>query len=372
MSNEHAILAPSSADRWVQCSGSVALERLYPELDDTPDAMEGVAAHWAGAEVIQGRKIDVGLIAPNGVVLDAEMCDAAELYAEHVLEAQEFDTVVCVETRLSPGSIHPDNWGTPDVTAWTPRTRTLHVVDFKYGHETIEVFENWQLINYVALVLEQLNVNGADDQITRVHMTIVQPRSYRADGPIRTWSATAADLRPYFNILTARAHDAMKPETPTTVGPACKHCRGRHACPALQRAALSAVDVAGASVPVELPPAALGHELRTMHRAADLLKARITGLEEQALNTLRAGTPVPHFAVEQSKGREAWTKPIDEVIALGQLMGVDIAKPGALTPVQARKAGLDPALVASYAAVPHGAMKLVPASTTQSRKVFGR
>ena len=80
----HSVLAPSSAGRIVQCPGSVTMGQAYPEAGDSPDAMDGVAAHWACSEMLEGRLVEVGQQAPNGVFLTEEMVEAADLYFDDV------------------------------------------------------------------------------------------------------------------------------------------------------------------------------------------------------------------------------------------------------------------------------------------------
>jgi len=54
------------------------------------------------------------------------------------------------------------------------------------------------------------------------------------------------------------------------------------------------------------------------------------------------------------------------------MMGVALAKPGAITPKQAIKAGLPKEIVASYSETPSGEIKLVASDATQIRKVFSK
>lgn len=369
----HSVLAPSSAGRIVQCPGSVTMGQAYPEAGDSPDAMDGVAAHWACSEMLEGRLVEVGQQAPNGVFLTEEMVEAADLYFDDVattLAAHGLKTTdAAIEAAVSIPAVHELCWGTPDARAWVPG-RTLYLWDFKFGHRIVDVFENWQLIAYVSGCLSGVNLN---DQEVTVVARIVQPRAYHRDGPIREWRFNGADIRAHVNILRNAAHQALAPNPQTRVGPYCRDCTARHACVTLQRAALSACDVAGDAQPFDLPTAAMGTELRYLKRAAAILDARISGLEEQALARAKRGELVPGWRVAQGLGRERWKQPATEVIAVAGMLGVNVAKPpAALTPKQAVKAGLDASVVAAMSETPRGEVTLVEDDGSRARSIFGR
>lgn len=82
---EHAQAAPSSADRIVNCTGSLALEARYPEDEESEHAREGTAAHWALAEVLNSRAVAEGQVTPAGFVLTRDMVEAAESVLRFVL-----------------------------------------------------------------------------------------------------------------------------------------------------------------------------------------------------------------------------------------------------------------------------------------------
>jgi hypothetical protein len=361
----------SSAGRWQPCPGSIKLSELYPVLPDDDsneeERAEGIAAHWAGEELLRGELIAVGQIAKNGVPLTDEMIEGAELYAEVV-----GDEIGHIEQRLIATRIHPENICIPDHFVYNPVERVIRVHEYKFGHGFVEVFENWQLIDNVAAIMDSLNINGHDDQHIDVEMTVVQPRSYHRDGPVRTWRVRASELRGYHNKLRASAEATMHLDAPVTVGNQCKNCPARHVCPALQRAALSAIDESERSTPLELTPEALGLELRMVQRAQKMLSARSSGLEAAVLATFRKGVIVPGYRAEQGKGRKAWTKPASDVISMAKMLGVDVAKPPeAMTPAQAIKAGMPVEVVEAIAKAPTGEMKAVPDDGSLARKVFG-
>ena len=89
------------------------------------------------------------------------------------------------------------------------------------------------------------------------------------------------------------------------------------------------------------------------------------------LARIKQGAAIPGWMAQQGQGREKWAMPLPEVIALGQMMGVDISKPGAVTPKQAIKAGLPAELVKQYSETPFGEIKLVPDTVSASRRIFG-
>lgn len=381
MSAAHSILAPSSAARWVACAASVLMEAMFPETEDDKHAAdEGTAAHWAAAEMLNGQLVALGQIAPNGVPLSDEMIDAAAMYVDAIDQSLAVHGLtresLHVEERVDIHGIHALNWGTPDAWFYAPGPGVLALFDFKFGHRFVSEFENWQLIDYAAGILDKLEIDGHSDQWLRVEMTIAQPRSYDRAGPVRTWRTTGAELRPYFNQLRHAAEDAMQTGAASRPNPECLHCRARHACDALQRDAYRSAALSGSSIPVDITPAALGLELHFLRAAMERMKGRISGLEEQAKQLLNRGERVPHFALVQSNGREKWAKPVEEVVGLGALFNLDFNKPREpVTPNQARtmlkKAGLPAEVIVAYSAR-SSSVELAPDNGSDARRVFSQ
>lgn len=388
----HSILPPSSAARRVQCPASTLAEQRYPQAEEGPDAADGTAAHWGAAEMLAGRLIDVGLIAPNGVYLTQEMVEAAELFHDDVArELRPYGMLPSqgqIEQRVAIPRVHPQSWGTPDYRVWLPVAPvpaadpidppvTLHLLlyDFKFGRRIVEVFENYQLIEYVAGVLDEAGV--CDDRSIMVTVKIVQPRAFHRDGAIRSWTFRADEIRGHINIAHMAAHEALRTEAlgrppRFRVGPECRDCSARHACDALHQAAMTACDIAGQAQPFDLPPAAMALEYRTLERYAALLNARMSGLEQQLLALGKAGKPLPGLRIEHGEGREVWTVPAEAVIAIGAALGVNVAQPPKpMTPKQAVKAGLPPSVLAGIVNTPRGEAKLVDDDGSLARRVFG-
>lgn len=370
--SDHARLAPSAAARWVACPGSVVLAEQFPD-ESGPAAIEGTAAHWLAAEVLTGGDISTLTMAPGGVPVTDEMKEHVGVYVRHVLSlvgGYGDHTVWKTEFRLEAPSVHPENWGTLDFALFDAKQKVLYVIDFKYGHRPVEVFENWQLLNYAAAAIDHLGPQVAPD--TSVRLVIVQPRAYHRGGPIREWVLRAGDVGRYTRRLNEAAVEALGDHPSTNVGPHCKYCPARVGCKALQQAALDATDQAADAVPLDVTPDGLGIELSLLKRASEALAARIAGLETAAMAEIRAGKVVPGWIIESTVGREEWAVSAAEVVLLGEMMGVSLAKSAEpVTPAQARKAGLDPTVTAQYSRRKTGESKLVPVNTTDARRAFG-
>lgn len=383
---EHAALAPSNAHIWAPddgCRGSVTLQAAYPGPDDTPEAREGTAAHWYVSELLQGRDVAAGAVAPNGQPITAEMIDCAQdllIDVRDTMRAATPGSRLYVEERVNMPVVHYENWGTPDAVLIDYEQRALHVWDYKYGHRFVDAVRNWQLIDYA---IGALLTAGCDPTVPydhpaafrgwRVSLTIAQPRNYAPIGPMREWHVSGETLcDTYLPRLRQSAYEAMAPGAPYRTGDHCRDCTGRHVCPALQRAGAIAMDVSLQAQPVELPPHAIGLELRQIGDAIKRLEARQTGLEEHALGVIRSGTLVPFFSAQHASGRERWKTPAAEVFALGDMFGVDLRKaPEPVTPGQARKAGVDAGVIGAYAEKPMGALRLVRVDDDAAKLAFG-
>lgn len=356
------------------------MEALYPETEERPEAAEGTAAHWVFAVMLLEHRVpEVGAVAPNGMHVDAEMIEAAQVVYDDVVATlgANWRQMIVVERRTTIPRVHPQNWGTPDIFAWQqlPDGRwKLHVWDFKYGYKVVEAFENWQCIDYASGLISQTPLdNGVDDQKTIVSICVIQPRAPHREGTVRRWTVLASDLRGHVNRLQASAIQAMSPDAKCYPEPsACEDCRARVNCEANQRGAFRAAAMGFAAQPMDITPHALGVELRQLRRAKALLDSRVAGLEEQADSLITRGQAVSWHTMEATEGRLAWTKPIGEVLALGKMVGKDFAKPvEPITPTQAKK--LAPAfatVIDAAAARSKGGLKLVPDDGSKARRIF--
>lgn len=383
--NDHAPLAPSSAHIWAPpegCRASVALQAAYPSPEDSPEAREGTAAHWYVAELLNGRDVALGAVAPNGHPIDAEMIDCAQSILVDIRDTMLSSppAALRVEEKVFATSVHPNaNFGTPDAYLMDRQNRRLHIWDYKYGHRFVDALGNWQLLNYAIGIFdgEGFSPDVPYDHPNswwgwKVTFSIAQPRNYHAVGPVRYWELSGERIaQDYLPVLRKAAFEAMAPGALYRTGGHCRDCSGRHACPALQRSAGIAMDVSLQAQPVDLPPPAIGLELRQIDDAINRLKARQTGLEEQALSLIRGGTGVPFFTTEYASGREAWVTPPEEVFALGTMFGVDLRKPPEpITPGQARKAGVDATVISAYARKPMGALRLKRVNDDAAKLAF--
>lgn len=366
MTDQHAPLAPSRAGRWGPdgCAGSAAMERAYPEDEESEESRQGTAAHWYMTEALQHRPNVLGMLTPNGYPIDLEMVQCAQSLLTDVrdtLAAATPGSTLRVEQRVSMArSVHPDNWGTPDIYLLDTAKRALHVWDYKYGHRYVDAFRNWQMLDYAIGILESEGI--ADAASYRVTLTIAQPRNYAPEGPMREWYLSGAQLAEHAASLRTAALAASQPDAPLQTGPHCRDCLAAHACPALQRAAMAAVDVSYKQGSIDMPADAAGLELCILTGGAERLKARKDALEEHLIGLVKGGASVAHWTMGRTQPRSRWTQPPEAVITMGRLTaGVELAQPlDVITPPQAIKAGVDPAVVKAFSETPLGSLKLVP------------
>lgn len=343
---------------------------------DTQPADDGTASHWAMAEIAAGRLVAEGQVTDDGHVLSQEMIDGAQMLVDDVAATVPHipRSGWHVEERVSMARrIHPDNWGTPDLWAYDPATWTVYLWDYKFGHGIVEVFENWQLMDYLAGILGALGIDGQTEQHVKVVFTIVQPRAFHPDGPVRRWRVeSAANLRGYFNRLEMAAEEAMSGFAKAAPNAECVYCDARHVCQALQRDAYRSAQISHQGVPVVMSPEAVGLELTMLTEAAKRLEARINGLATQGEAMARSGNTVPGWELEQSKPREQWhdTK---KAAAYGRMLKLDIVKAETLiTPRQAREAGMPAEIVAELSGRPPAGLKFKQVEESRGRRLFGK
>lgn len=379
--SEHAILPPSDADTWVVCTAKPLMVRdlqfKLPEKEEhVLAAKDGTASHWAMAELAAERVVAEGQITDDGHVLSQEMIDGAQMLIDDVVATlpdvprQHWR----VEQRVSMARrIHPHNWGTPDLWVFVASTWTIYVWDYKFGHNLVEVFENWQLMDYLAGIMETLGIDAITEQRVKVVFTIVQPRGFHPEGPIRRWEvSSAANLRGYHNRLEMAAEEAMSGFAAARPNANCIYCEARHVCQALQKDAYRSAQISLQAVPLLMSPDAIGLELAILEDAAERLKARISGLATQGEAMIRSHKAVPGWEIVSEPSREKWKDP-KLAAKIGRTLKVNIVKEETLlTPRQAREAGMPVELVAELAERGKPSQKFKRVEESRGRRLFGK
>lgn len=369
----HARVMPSALHLTVNCAFSLTAQEQVPPTPETDEKAEGKAGHWIAHKVaskertfVVGEKFEHE--GKTWTVTD-EMLDGALLYAA---EAQ-YSVTSRYEDPVNIPDVHPTACsGTPDYWRVIIEVffKLLKVIDYKYGHRYVEIYEAYQLIAYAAGVARLLNL----PLDFPVMLVIVQPRAYGSP-PVREWTLTVGELYEYCaKVIAPKVAESLGPNPTATTGAHCIDCTARHACEAYRYTNANLVDFSRAGVVEHLSPQQMGQELRVLKQAIKRLEGRYEGLHAQAENLARAGNNIPFWEMQQAEGRLSWTDnaPVETVVGMGDLLGFDLRKPVALiTPTQAKAKGVDESIVLEYASRPKGAFKLVPINTTATRKKLG-
>lgn len=367
----HSFLPPSGAAAWSRCALWPTMNARFPQAD-SPETLEGTAAHWVAGEAWAGRFHPEGATTPNGVIVTGEMLDGAEMVVETLRTQIEPFLVVHVEEQVKIPAIHEECFGTPDFWAFNPIPMVLDVIDYKFGHGFVDEFFNPQGILYMLGILERYRPKLPQDiGALRVRFTIVQPRCFYRGAPVRTHEYTLSQVYGRVKGLRAAAEAAFAAEPVATTNSECGYCPGRHACSALQLAAYQDAETSSSRQPHDLTPQAAALELRMLERALDRLTSRVDGLRELTLTNMRNGASVPHYRLENGRGRVQWKAPVEQIVSLGTLFGKNLSKPGVITPAQARKLGIDEAVITAYSEAIPGNQKLVPQNNADAARVFG-
>lgn len=411
--SEHARVAPSSLSLTVACHASLQMQESVPPMPETEEEAEGTAAHWVARRYLAGwgNELPVGSKFTSGGqqwTVDADMFAGARLY-ERAMGGYHHETQI--EQRIAIPRVHLYCWGTPD--GWrffndareayitqatlgeTPsgfppdlfhagRIKLIRVGDYKYGHRYVEVFRNHQLTAYASGITEHLMLPEDDDSIY-VELVLVQPRSYHPDGPVRVWRVPISALNATIIEAGNAARYALIPlddvnhAPQARTGAHCLDCKARHVCRTLQVNSQRLVDFSHSPERVELSPLAMGQELAIIEDAIAQLKARQAGLSAQAEAMLRAGQPVPFYHMEPSQSKLTYYENVntDELVGLGDLLGVNLRRTLALkdqvvTPTQAVQLGIDAEVMKSYAHRPPGAMRIARDNSITPQKVFSK
>ena len=316
----HAMLSPSSADRWIHCPPSALLNSAGGS-HDTVFTREGTLAHAVAELKARKRFLALG---PRKYASEMKKLRADELWQEEmdgytdayiraldeIYGAFEAPPHVAVEQVVEFGDYVPDGFGTADCLMIGGRA--LHIVDFKYGKGVpVSADDNPQLLLYA---LGALLAYEAIYDIDDVRMTIVQPR---VTEEAHTFTVRADELLAWAETVVKPAAElAAAGEGEFREGDWCRFCAVRGHCRARANANLQA-----AKMEFREPPLLSDDEVAEALTLGARLKSWLSDLEEYALSASLEGREIPGYKAVEGRSVRAWTDP-DAAFTAARAAGV--------------------------------------------------
>ena len=230
----HSPLGASSAERWMNCAGSTALIQSLklPQTDEPEYRSLGTSAHLAlnhclaeglDAWEIVGQKF-------GEHVADVEMADAIQVFIDDVTPDRVFidanpdsPSKIYLEHRIDAPEFHPQFYGTLDYGFVMPSH--MRIRDYKHGQGVVVEPDTPQIKYYAYGLLRK------HPEVRSIDLGIIQPRAFHHDGPIRSITISAEELRDWAQhvLLPAMRRDDLD----FIPGPWCRFCPAKLVCPVL-------------------------------------------------------------------------------------------------------------------------------------------
>lgn len=368
---EHALLSPSSAKKWLNCPAALACEFGLPN-ESGQAAVNGTVMHLVAEtvlnRVIKGDDIRAdtykGVYALNegkgpikaltkpekgAVLITDDFVSQVNKYVDYCRPIIDAAELVEVESRVNLTRVlHPgielngeplQTFGTADLVALLPErdmygSQMLIVGDLKTGRHKVLAKENKQMMLYALGLLRKLKRLY---DITAVRLVIFQPYAGGAD----EWDTTPEALELFGKFAqkaALKAIDAfergkkgLKPADFRPGNDACQWCRFAEKCNA-KRGAVSKVEgITEAELNLE--------QLKAEWDKLPLMRQHIADIEKAMYTALMRGEQVEGLKlVEGRPGNRSWDS-AEDVGDLVSLWGIEdlMTKQVMLTPTEAEK-----------------------------------
>ncbi len=297
---KHSSRGASSAERWLNCAGSINLtEELAKKglihSGSSRPAAEGTAAHLTLSTCLEDgsdayEMADIEIQVEDWVfIVDKEMVDAVQETLDwvraRIAKARNdgFEVKVHVEKSLT-SIFDEDVYGTADILIHIIGDRLI-VVDFKYGKGISVEPTSDQNAYYGYLGIE--NYIDESTEVTVVESWIAQPRIPHPDGTIRKHITNTEELTDWwFNTVLPGIKATRDPNASLVIGQHCQWCPNKGHCPALK------------SETFEFPLGIDASHLSDEELGATLIKLEAIAvlqpvLEAEALRRARQGDRIP-------------------------------------------------------------------------------
>lgn len=372
---EHALLSPSSAKKWLACSASLACEFGLPN-ESGQAAVNGTVMHLVAETVLnlvikgdditadkykgvyalnEGKGPIKALVKPEkgAVLITDDFVSQVNKYVDYCRPIIDAAELVEVESRVNLTRVlHPgadlngeplQTFGTADLVALLPiavsateREHMLIVGDLKTGRHKVLAKENKQMMLYA---LGLLRVYKRLYDITAVRLVIFQPYAGGAD----EWDTTPEALEQFGKFASKAALKAidafqrgkkgLKPADFRPGNAQCQWCRFSEKCTAKRKAVSSEVE---SDLPDDSTEMSLD-QLKAEWDKLPLMRQHIADIEKAMYAALMRGERVDGLKlVEGRPGNRSWSDTDKVEQATNDRWGL-IHKEVLLSPTEAEK-----------------------------------
>ncbi len=322
----HSKIGPSSAERWINCPGSVAASAKCPKSPPNEYGAAGTVYHHLSEELVTGKIDDLELMTRIGsvvmedgfpITITDEGVDGVILYRDTVeadlqmlkSNGKSAEIHHHVEKRVDVKSVDPELWGTADDFMYQ-KGNVLIVTDAKFGKGLVNVEKNKQLGLYALGVMETF----AGEAFDEVWLKVVQPLAGHAEGLVRTWPAPMEWLRELREVARAAIAESRRPDARVVAGEHCKWCPAKLACPTRdQWVKDGARESAQADFTVVAPTAglpvvaAMSHEaLAKAYSWREPIETWFGDVADRMQEALSRGEDVPGYKLVDGRSNRKW------------------------------------------------------------------
>lgn len=333
---KHARLSPSSSGRWMACPRSSDLTRQAPPQESSSASNEGTAAHSLLEKCILeaiepseflGKEID-------GIEVTDEMVSGVKLAVDYVFKKrQDIGGVIEVESYVSLVDIHPDIWGTLDISIFKSGKR-LVIVDYKNGVKVVEARDNRQLLVYALGKAMAVNWDIED-----IEVVIIQPNAPHNEGPIRSWVVGRDYLLNWAPILKEAARLTDRSDASLVRGEHCHYCPAKGICPKQKEAVEQALTVPVSDSTISLPRIAslTDEQIARIVEHQSQIEDFLTEVKSVALHRLENGEKIKGLKLVAGRGSRAWSNEAESEQYLSAQIGESAYTKKLISVAQAEK-----------------------------------
>jgi hypothetical protein len=324
---KHSIFSASGAERWANCPGSVVFCEGIPKTDSDA-SREGTAGHTLGDLCLRDGTdpLDHEGEVYNEVTISSELALAVQSYVDYV---RGISGIRLTEVRVHYSELlgvgDDEAFGTTD--ALVVSDNVLHIIDAKFGRRFVDPKLNKQMMLYAAGALEALDVVMEADEITEVHLHIMQPRVTEKPVPYimsraelnielqKLRDAAQLVVEAGFNYTPGLPEWAEKYLLPGEYQ--CQWCPGAAACPSLRLRAKSTTPIDEFSS-INSIDALSNTTVSDNLKLVPLLEIWIEAVNADAMRRLTRGDYLPGFKlVKGREGNRKWQSDEKVIEAFG-------------------------------------------------------